>query len=86
MLKYFTIGSRIAFGLLGASFVLALIVSFFDQSFSTTVPRDAARWDAIVSLRHLDPLLRNATLCYLIDARAIAVKRFRYLRRIAGVR
>ncbi len=70
MLKYFTIGSRIAFGLLGASFVLALIVSFFDQSFSTTVPRDAARWDAIVSLRHLDPLLRNATLCYLIERKS----------------
>ena len=66
MFKYFTIGSRIALGLLGASFVLALIVSFFDESISRSAPHDAARWDAIISVRTPNSL-RNSTLCYLIE-------------------
>ncbi len=66
MAKYVTICIRIAFGLLGVSFLLALVVSFLVESHRGDSLSGATRWDAItVTGPSNQP--GDVTCCYLID-------------------
>lgn len=66
MAKQLTVFSRVVVLLLGASFVLALLVSSLSASRSSHLPLDAIKWGAI-SLSGWRDHSENRTSCYLID-------------------